>query len=83
MRLTPIVFSQALYSDVIGYAFGGSVAFASLGLSLDKKQGKQKAKKFKHPTCEHETDLQSLFEDIDTDSQGYLDVHHLRVRQLL
>lgn len=71
---------QELASNLLQQTNRTHVAFASLGLSPIAHVGRVLGKeKIKHPTCAHEKDLQSLFRDLDSDSQGFLDVQHLRV----
>jgi len=57
----------------------GSLAFASLGLGQERLAKLRGKRRQAHPTCAHDKDLEALFREIDVNSQGYLDVHSLRV----
>lgn len=55
--------------------------FASLAVSVDTNSNtKQRQQKIQWPTCAHDKDLKSLFKEIDSDNEGYLNIWKMRVR---
>ena len=71
--------TQALQSSFLQHGSYSRHLFASLAVAANTQPRSSRKRKVRHPTSAHENDLLSLFRDIDTDSQGYLDVHHFRV----